>query len=144
MKVDSGLCQPAGTPIPERGLGVTFVIDVETDILRPIYISVKRRIARLADVQTAFNTLTIVFPTAHATRLARVAFGHLYDLNALDFRLVFENVGKAVERPPVQVKVAVPTPILRVTVLVLADAFQVTDVNSANILLNTPFNDVFR
>ncbi|ERG92674.1 MAG: hypothetical protein J07HQW1_02719 [Haloquadratum walsbyi J07HQW1] len=47
MKVDSGLCQltAAGTPIPTQigcRLGVTFVVDVETDILRPIHISVER------------------------------------------------------------------------------------------------------
>ena len=76
MKVDSRLCQPAGTPIfvqTGRRLGVTFVVDVETDILRPIHVCVERRITRLAHVHTTFNALTIVFSTAHATRLTRIA-----------------------------------------------------------------------
>ena len=146
VKVDSGLCQPAGTPIfvqNGRRLGVTFVGDVETNILCPVHISVERRITLLADVQSALDTLTIVFPTAHATRLACVPLGHFYDFNTLDFRLVFENIGETVERPAVQVEVAVPTPILRVAVLVLADAFQVTDVDATNISLHTPLDDVF-
>ena len=75
MKVDSGLCQPAGTPIfvqIGRRLGVTFVVDVETDVLRPVGVCVERRITRLTHVQTTFNALTVVFSTAHATRLARI------------------------------------------------------------------------
>ena len=64
MKVDSGLCQPAGTPIlvqTSRRLGVTFFVDVETDVFRPVHVSVERRITLLTDVQAAFNTLTVVF-----------------------------------------------------------------------------------
>ena len=94
MKVDSGLCQPAGTPIPVqtgRRLRVTFVVDVESDVLRPVHVSVERRVTLLADVQSAFNTLTIVFSTADATRLARVTLRNFYDLDTFGFRLVFEN-----------------------------------------------------
>ncbi len=75
MKVDSGLCQPAGTPIfvqIGRRLGVTLV-QVKTDVFRSVNIRVERRITRLAYVQAAFDTLIIVFSTAHTTRLARVA-----------------------------------------------------------------------
>ncbi len=46
MKGDSGLCQPAGTPLLvqiSRRLGVTL-IDVETDVVRPIHVSVERPI----------------------------------------------------------------------------------------------------
>ena len=76
MKVDSGLCQPAGTPIlvqTGRGLGVTFVVNIEADVLRPIHISVERIVVFLAHVQATFDTLTLVFPTTDATRFARVA-----------------------------------------------------------------------
>ncbi len=145
MKVDSGLCQPAGTPIPAqtgRRLGVTLV-HVETDVFRPVHISVERRITLLTDVQAALNTLTIVFSTADATRLTRVALRHFYDFDSLDLRLVRENLGEAVERPPVQVEVSVPTPVLRVTVFVLADASEFPDVDVANLLLDTSFNNVF-
>jgi len=75
MKVDSGLCQPTGTPIATqigRRLGVTL-IDVEANVFRPIHVSVERRITRLAHVQATFDTLTVVFSTTDATRLARVA-----------------------------------------------------------------------
>jgi len=147
MKVDSGLCQPAGTPISTRirwRLGVTFfvVVDIETEVLRPVHVGVERRIALLTDVQPAFNTLTVIFSSAHATRYARAAFGHLHDRDSLNLRFVRENLRKSVERPPVKVEIAVPTPILRFTVLALAHAFQVTDVNAANTFLDTPFNDV--
>ena len=103
MKVDSRLCQPAGTPIlaqTGRRLGVTFV-DVETDVFRPIHISVERRITLLTDVQPAFNALTLLFSPAAATRLTRIALGHFYDFDPLHFRLVFEDVREAVERPAV-------------------------------------------
>ena len=146
MKVDSRLCQPAGTPIlgqlPGR-LRVTFV-DAETDVLRPIHVSVERRITLLTYVQAAFNALTIIFSTAGATRLARVAFRNFYDFDSFDFRFVREYRREAVERPSVQVKVAVPTPILRLTVLVFSDTSKFPDVDAANLLLDTPFNHVFR
>ena len=113
-KVDSGLCQPAGTPIFTQNrcrLGVTFV-HLETDVLRHIHVSVERRITLLTHVETTFDTLTLVFSTTHATRLARVALGHFYDSDALDLRFVFEDIREPVERPPVQVQVTVPTPVL--------------------------------
>ena len=75
IKGDCWLYQPAGTPIfvqPGRRLGVTCV-DVETDVLRPVHISVERRITRTAHVQATLNTMTIVFSTANATRRRRVA-----------------------------------------------------------------------
>jgi len=87
MKIDCWLCQPAGTPIPTQigcRLGVTFIVDVETDVLRPIHICVERRITRFADVQTTFNTLVVVFSTADATRLARIALIHFHDFNSLN------------------------------------------------------------
>ena len=84
MKVDSGLCQPtaAGTPIfvqIERRLGVTFVVDVQTDVLRSVHVSVERIPVAVAvvvfftHVQTTLNTLTLVRPPADTTRFARVA-----------------------------------------------------------------------
>ena len=145
MKIDSGLCQPAGTPVlarTGRRLGVTFV-HVEADVLRPIHIRVERRVTRLADVQAAFHTLTVVFLTAHATRRTCVPFGHFIYFDSLDFRLVFEDAGEPVERPPVQVKVAVPTPVLRVAGLVLVDSLQVTDVDTTNAFLHASLDDVF-
>ena len=103
MKVDSRLCQPAGTPIftqTGRRLGVTFcVIDVETDVLGPIHVRVERRIAFLADVQPAFNALTLVFSPTAATRLARVTLRYFHNLDTLDLRLVRENRPEAVKRP---------------------------------------------
>ena len=53
MKVDSGLCQPAGTPILAqigRRLRVTFLVDVETDIFRLVHVTVEHHITRIADV----------------------------------------------------------------------------------------------
>jgi hypothetical protein len=72
MKVDSGLCQPAGTPISRqlRGrLGVSFIIGVEASVLRPVHVSVERCITRLAHAQAAFDALAVVFSTADTTRL---------------------------------------------------------------------------
>ena len=81
MKVNSGLCQltAAGTPMPTQigcRLRVTFcVIDIETDILRPIHVSVERIVVFLTHVhvQATLNTLTLVFCPADTTRFARVA-----------------------------------------------------------------------
>lgn len=146
MKVDSGLCQSAGTPIPGQlpgRLGVTFV-DVETDILRSIHVGVERRITLFTGVQTAFNALTVVFSTAHATHLARVALRPFYDFNTLDVRLVRENRGEAVERLPVQVEVAVSTPVLRVAIFVFSNTSKFPDVDSPNSSLHTAFNNVLR
>ena len=145
IQVDSRLCQPAGTPIPVqtgRRLGVTL-IHVETDVLSPVQVSVERRITRLAHVQATFDTLAVVFSTTNATRLARIAFGHFHDLDTLDFRLVRENLCEAVERPPVQVKIPVFTPVLRLAILVLADTFELTDIDAAHSLLDTSLDDVF-
>ena len=64
------------SPIPTQiggRLGVTFaIVDVVADVFRPVHVSVERRITLLAHVQAAFDTLTIVFSTAHATRLTRI------------------------------------------------------------------------
>ncbi|KOX95742.1 hypothetical protein AMR74_12405 [Halorubrum tropicale] len=68
------------------------LIDVDADVLRPIYVSVERVVVVFTHVQATLNTLTLVFPTAYTTRLARVALVHFYDLDPLDFRLVFEDV----------------------------------------------------
>jgi hypothetical protein len=80
IKVDSGLCQPTGTPIPTQTgcrLRVTFVVDVQTDILRPIHVSVEHIPVAVAvfitHVQATLNTLTLVFCPADTTRFARVA-----------------------------------------------------------------------
>ena len=147
MKVDSGLCQPAGTPIPVqfgRRLRVTFcVVDVEADVLRPVHVSVERRITRYTNVQATFNTLTIIFPTAHATRLTRVALRHFHDLDTLDFHFVRENLGESVECPAVQVKVAVATPVLRVAVLILTNTSELPDVDATHATLDTRLYDVF-
>ena len=95
VKVDSGLCQPAGTPISTRigyRLGVTSIVDLEADVLRPIHVSVERRVTVLTHVQATFDTLTVVFFPAHATRLARVALGHFHDLDTLDLGFVFDTL----------------------------------------------------
>jgi len=147
MKVDCWLCQPAGTSIPTQigcRLGVTFIVDVETDILRPVHVSVERGVTRLADVQPTFNTLIIVFFTTDATRLARVALGHFHDSNSLNLRLVRENLREAVERPPVQVKIAVLTPVLRLAVLILSNTSESPDVDVTDSFLDTPLDDVLR
>ncbi len=76
MKGDSRLCQPAGTPIPTQigcRLGVTFVVDVQTDVLRSVHVSVERIVVFLTHVQATLNTLTLVFSPADTTRFARVA-----------------------------------------------------------------------
>jgi hypothetical protein len=52
IQVDSGLGQPAGTPIPTQAgcrLGVTFLVAVETDVLRPVHVDVERPITRLTE-----------------------------------------------------------------------------------------------
>ncbi len=81
MKGDSGLCQltAAGTPIfvqIERRLGVTFVVDVQTDVLRSVHVSVERIavvVVFFTHVQATLNTLTLVFCPTDTTRFARVA-----------------------------------------------------------------------
>ncbi len=145
MKGDSRLCQPAGTPIivqTGRRLGVTL-IDVETDVLRPVHISVERIVGFLIHVQAAFNTLTLVFSPAHTTRLTRVPFWNFSDIDTFDFCLVVEDIGEAVKRPTVQVEVAVPTPVLRVAVFILSNTSEFADVDLANSTLDTLLNDAF-
>jgi len=44
----------------------------------------------------------------------------------------------------VQIKITVTTPVLHLAITVLTDTTQVADMDASNILLNTPFNDVFR
>ena len=82
MKGDSRLCQltAAGTPIFTQigcRLRVTFVVDVETDVLGPIHVSVERIPVAVAvfftHVQATLNTLTLVFSPTDTTRFARVA-----------------------------------------------------------------------
>ena len=151
MKVDSRLCQPAGTPIfvqTGRRLGVTFVVNVEADVLRPIHISVERIpvVVFLAHthVQATFDTLTVVFPPADTTRFARVALRHFSDFDAFEFGFVFKDVREPVECPPVQVKIAVLAPVFRVTVVVFADTNEIPDVDAPNILFDASLDDVFR
>jgi len=43
----------------------------------------------------------------------------------------------------VQVEVAVLAPVFRLTIFVFTDSFQVSDVDAANIFLDTPLDDVF-
>ena len=98
MKVDSGLCQPAGTPIPTQTgcrLRVTFV-HVKTDVLSPVHVCVERRIALLTHVQPAFNALTVIFLTADTTRLTRVAFRNFYDVDTPDHRPVHKYLDEVV------------------------------------------------
>ena len=103
MKIDCWLCQPAGTPIlvqTGRRLGVTFVVNVEADVLGPIHVSVERIpvavavavVVFLAHVQATFDTLTVVCPTADTTRFARVALRHFDNFDAFDFGFVFKDV----------------------------------------------------
>ena len=112
MKIDCWLCQPAGTPIlvqTDRRLGVTFVVNVEADVLGPIHVSVERIpvavavvvFLTLAHVQATFDTLTVVCPTADTTRFARVALRHFSDFDAFEFGFVFKDVREPVECPPV-------------------------------------------
>ena len=103
MKVDCWLSQPTGTPIPGQlpgRLGVTFVVYLETDVLRPIHICIECVVTLLADVQPTFNTLVVVFATADTTRFARVALIDFYDLDSLTLCFVFEDAGESVKRPP--------------------------------------------
>jgi len=135
------LCQPAGTPIlvqTGRRLGVTL-IDLEADILCPIHVSVERVVVFFTHVQATLNTLSLVFPTAYTARLARVALVHFYDLDSLDFRLVFEDVREPVERPAVQFEIAVTPPVLRFTVFIFTDTSEFPDVDSTNVVLDTSF-----
>ena len=63
--------------------------------------------------QATSNALTVFLSTTHATRLTRVALGHFYDFDTLDFRLVGEYRGETVKLADVQVEVAVFTSVLR-------------------------------
>ncbi len=89
-----------------------------------------------------FNTLTVVLPTTDATRLRRIPPRHFHQFDTFDFRLVREYLPEAVERPPVQVKIAVPTTILRLPMVGFTHSFQVTNIELTNLFLDTPFNDV--
>jgi hypothetical protein len=128
--------------IPSRGLRVTFIVDIQTDVLRPVHVRVERSIVLRTHVQPPRNTLPIVPPTTNTTRLRRVRLVQLFDTGSLDFRLVLENRGEAVERPPVQVEIAVPTPVFRLTVSVLTHAIQVTDVDLTDPFFDTSLDDV--
>ena len=100
----------------------------------------------VAHVQTIFNPLILIcicFP-AHATRLSGIAFVYFVHFNIFHFRLARENLSEVVERPPVQVEVAMLPPVLRLAVVVLADTSELADVDSTHFLLDTPFHDVFR
>lgn len=68
--------------------------------------------------------------------------GHFHDLDALDFRPVFEDRRAAVDRLPVQVAVPVATPVLRLTVRVLAAANEFIDVSSFHTTFDTAVYDV--
>ena len=118
------------------------MVQLEANVLCLVHVSVERRITLFAHVQAVFNTLTLIFRTAHATRLTRVALGDFHDFDSFDFRIVGENLGEAVERPPVQVEVAVLAPVLRVAVLILTDAAQRTNVDVTHASLDTLLYDV--
>ena len=50
MKIDPGLCQPASTPMPTQigcRLGITFLVDINTDVPRPVHVSVERGVTLL-------------------------------------------------------------------------------------------------
>jgi hypothetical protein len=147
VQVDSWLCQPTGTPIPGQlpgRLRVTFVVVVyiETDVLRPIHIRIERIIVFVAHVQTTFNPLILIcicFP-AHATRLSGIAFVYFVHFNIFHFRLARENLSEVVERPLVQVEVAVP--VFRLAIAVFTHSLQLTNIDSTNLCFNTLLNDV--
>ena len=73
--------------------------------------------------------LTVVFSTAGTTRLARVPFRYVYDVDALDVRFVFEYIGEAVERPSVQVEIPVFPPVFRLTGLILSNTSEFLDID---------------
>ncbi len=64
------------------------------------------------------------------------------DFDALNLGFVFEDVAKAVERPPVQVEVPVSAPVLRVAVFVVTDACERPDVDTPNTASDARFHNV--
>jgi hypothetical protein len=114
------------------------LVQVETNVLRPVHIRVACGLTLLADVQTTLNTLIRVCPPADTTRFARVTLIHFHNRNSLTLRLVCENLGEAVERPPVHAFTATVATIPGFASLVIfTNTFEVADNNCPDTTFNT-------
>ena len=137
------LCQPAVTPITAiRGGTRRYFL---SDVLRAVHVRVRYRPTVVAHVQPTFDTVSITLATTVGTRFRGISLGYLLNGDAFHLGFVFEQVDESVERPRVQVEVAVFAPVLRLVVLlILADTGEVAHHNRPNTFLDTPLNDVFR
>lgn len=76
----------------------------------------------ITDVQTASDTLVRDLFCTDTTPLTPVSFDGHSDFDAPDFGLASEDIGDAIERPPVQAEVTVSIHALRLPVLIFPDA----------------------
>ncbi len=103
VKVDSGLCQPASTPIHTQTgcrLGVTFV-HVETDVLRPVHASVERRITlftRTSHVQHADYRLPYHRRNTSCSCRARTPLQPRYSQPSLSYDILIRQARITVAR----------------------------------------------
>jgi hypothetical protein len=133
------LCQPAVIPILSPRIREYLL----SNVLGSVTVGVRNQPTVVTDVQPALDALAVVGSAAGRTRLRRIPFGDRYDLDTLDLGFVREHRREAVERPPVQIEVAVVAPIGGFAV-VLADAREVADDNRANVAFDTLRDNFFR
>jgi hypothetical protein len=108
-----------------------------SDILRTVTVGIGDQPAVVADVQSALDALAVVGSAAGRTRLRRIPFGNGFDADTFGFSLVVEHRREAVERPPMQIEVAVVAPVGGFTVVVLADSREIANNDCPNVALGT-------
>jgi len=120
------LCHPAVIPISP----VTDEIReyLLSDVLGSVHVGVGDHPALVADVQPTFDALAVVGRPTGCTRFGRAALVHALDADAALGGFVFQHLEEAVERPSVQVQIAVVAPIG-----VLADTREVAHGNRPDV-----------
>jgi len=120
------LCHPAVIPIsPVTGEIWEYLL---SDVLGPVHIGISDQPTLVTHVQPTFNTLAVVDGPARTTGLGGTTFVHALNTDAVFGRFVFQHLRKIVERPPMEIEVAVVTP-----VCVLADTSQIAHDNRSDV-----------
>ena len=138
------LCHPAVIPISAtvRGEIREYLL---SDIFRSTAIGVRNQPTRLTDIQPTLNALWAVGSATRRTRLRRSPLVCANHVDPAFFALVFKHRLEAVERPSMQIEVAVIAPVSWVAgVTVLADSREVADYDCAGASFDTLGNDILR